>query len=179
MIASSRLNVAAQVERVAQLDDGVGDQLPGPVEGDVAPAIHAHELGADLSQALGRGQQVRLVPPAPDGVDREMLDEEQPIPDAPAATLFGQLVLELPGGLVGDGAEPLDDEDAAVGEEEGPRVAGRGEGHLAAGPAQRRAEVVATWRATDVAHLDHAVRPWRCRGRRASRGALRSCSGAG
>ena len=109
-------DVAAQVERVAQLDDGVGDQLARPVEGDVAAAIDAHEFGAKLAQPIGTGQQVRLVAAAADGVDREVLEQQQPVADAATAPLVGQLVLQLPGGLVGDGPQPLDGQHAAVGQ---------------------------------------------------------------
>ena len=51
---------------------------------------------------------------AADRVDREVLEEEQPIADPAAATLIGQLVLELPGRPVGDGSEVLDGQQPAV-----------------------------------------------------------------
>src|SRR5207253_4868078 len=95
-----RSHVAAQVERVAQLDDGIGDQLARAVEGDVAAAIDAQEGRAQLAQPLWAGDQVRGVPAAADGVDREMLQQQQAVTDAPLSALSGKLVLQLPGGLV-------------------------------------------------------------------------------
>ena len=103
----------------------------------------------------GRGQQVGLVAAATDGVDREVLEQQQPIADAPLPPLLGQLVLELPGGLVGDGAEPLDGQLPAVAEEERALVAGRVEGGVAARAARARRLVGGRRRAADVAHLDH------------------------
>ena len=131
-------DISPQVERVAQLDDRVGDQLSGSVEGDVAAAIDAVELRADLAQAFGTGQQVGLVPAAADGVDREVLDQQQPVPDLPGPSLIRELVLQLPGGGVGDGAKPLDGEQAAVGQEQRAGIAGRLEGLVATGSCQAR-----------------------------------------
>ncbi len=130
-------NVAAQVERIAQLDDGVGHQLSGAVERDVAAAIDADQLRADLAQPLGRGQHVRRVAAAADRVDGEVLEEEQPVADPPAATLIGQLVLQLPGRPVGDGAEVLDGQQAAVGGQQGMLVAGRAVRRVAIGSSER------------------------------------------
>ena len=56
-----------------------------------------------------------------------MLEQQQPVADAPLPSLLGQLVLELPGRLVWDGPKTLDEQLPAVGEEERALVAGRGE----------------------------------------------------
>ncbi len=121
------------------------------------------ELRAQLAQALRAGQQVGLVPAAADGVDREVLDQQQPVPDPPAAALLGQLVLQLPGGEVRGGAEPLDGQPPAVGQEEGLRVARRLERRVAARPGQARL-VRRRRAAADVAHLHHGCQevavPW-------------------
>ena len=147
-------DVAAQVERVAQLDDGVGDQLARPVEGDVAAAIDAHEFGAKVAQAIGTGQQVRLIAAATDGVDREVLEQQQPVADSAAAPLVGQLVLQLPGRPIGDGPQPLDGQDPAMRGHEGSRVAGGREGEVAPRPAQVSG-LVRGWGDADVTHGGH------------------------
>ncbi len=105
------------------------------MEGDVAAAIDAHELGAQLAQALGRRQQVRLIASAADGVDREVLEKEQPVTDTPPATLIGELVLQLPGRLVGDGAQPLNGQHPTVRGEERMLLARRAIRQVAARPA--------------------------------------------
>ena len=108
-------HVAAQVERIAELHDRVGNELAGAMEGDVAASVDADQLRADLAQAIGRGEHVRRVAASADGVDREVLEEQQPVADPAPATLIGQLVLQLPGRPVGDGAEVLDRQEPAVG----------------------------------------------------------------
>ena len=83
-------HVAAQVERIVKLDDRIGDELPGSMKGDVTTAVDAQVRGAQLAQALGSGQEVRLVAPAPDGVHREVLQEQEAIADAPLASLLAR-----------------------------------------------------------------------------------------
>ena len=95
------------------------------MEGDVTAAVDPDELGADLSQPLRRGEHVGRVPAAADRVDREVLDEQQPVADATPSPLLGELVLELPRRPVGDRPEMLDGEHAAVRGEEGVLVARR------------------------------------------------------
>jgi hypothetical protein len=53
-------DVPAQVERVAELDDRVGHDLPGSVERDVPAAVDADQLRPDLSQPLGAREHVRV-----------------------------------------------------------------------------------------------------------------------
>ena len=134
MTAASRVcDVAAQIERVPQLDDRVGDDLARPVEGHVAAPIDPDELRPDLPQPLRRGDHVRRIAAPPDRVDREVLDEQQPVADAASAALVGQLVLELPGRAVVHGPQVVDGQHATVGREERMLVARRPEGHVAAG----------------------------------------------
>jgi hypothetical protein len=95
------------------------------MERDIATAIDADELGAELAKAPRCREQVRLVASAADGVDREVLEQEQAVADASAAPLFRQLVLKLPRRLVGDCAERLDREHATVRCEQRMRVACR------------------------------------------------------
>src|ERR671910_3147024 len=86
-------DIAAEVERVVELDDRVRDQLARTVEGDVAAAVDAHELRADLAQPLGRGQQVGVRAAAAVRVPREVLEQQQPIADPECASLVRELVL--------------------------------------------------------------------------------------
>ena len=65
MAASRRADVAAQVERVAQLDDGIGDQLARAVEGDVAAAVHAQELRPSSRSRSGSASRLASSPPRP------------------------------------------------------------------------------------------------------------------
>ncbi|TMB55767.1 MAG: hypothetical protein E6J47_06355 [Chloroflexi bacterium] len=144
-------HVPAQVEGVAEFDDRVCDQLPGSVEGDVPAAVDTMELGTYVAQALRGSEEVRLVAAAADGEDREVLDQQQPVADPSRASLLGQLVLELPGGEIGDRPEPIHAEQAAVGEKERALVAGRGEGLVPARPA-RRGSLGRGRRRADVSH---------------------------
>ncbi len=111
-------DVAPQVQRVRQLDDGVGNQLARTMEGDVSSAVDAHQLGPERRHSLRRGQEVVLVAPSTDGVDRVVLQQEDAVADLTASPPVGQVVLELPCGSIGDSAEPLDGQDAAVTQQE-------------------------------------------------------------
>jgi hypothetical protein len=83
-----------------------------------------------------------------------VLEQQEPIADPALATLVGELVLELPGGLVGHRPERLDRQDAAVRAEEGMLVARRAMRRIPIRTAwrrrPRRAEI-ATGRLADVA----------------------------
>ncbi len=171
-----RANVATQVERVLQLEDRVGHDLARPVEGDVAAAVDPDELGADLAQPLAAGEEVRRIATATEGVDGEVLEQQQAIADAPAPSLLRELVLQLPGRDIGDGAEPVDGQDPSVPEQQGMGVTGRTVRGVAIGTSRRRRRGLA--RRADVA--DHRLRqrrrsrdraPARRRGTRSARAA--------
>ena len=111
-------NVAPQIQRIGQLDDRVGDELTRTVEGDVPASIDADQLGPKRRHSLRGRQEVGLVAAPADGVDRVVFEEEQAVTDLAASPPVGQIVLELPGGSVGDAAEPLDGQHTAVTQQE-------------------------------------------------------------
>ena len=76
------------------------------------------------TQALRAGQQVGRVTATADGVDREVLEEQQAVADASRPPLVGELVLELPRRPVRHRAEVLDGEHPAVRGEERMLVTG-------------------------------------------------------
>ena len=111
-------DVAAEVERIRQLDDGVGHQLARTMERDVPAAVDAHQLSAEGGHLLRRGQQVPFVSAPTDGVDRIVLEQEHAVADLAPPPPVGQLVLELPRGPIRDAAQPLDSQGASVAEQE-------------------------------------------------------------
>ncbi len=76
----------------------IADQLARPVEGDVATPVHPEQLGPHRGRIH---QDVGLVGPHPEGVDRRVLAQQEMIVDAGE-----QGLLEVPGLGVGNGAEP-------------------------------------------------------------------------
>src|SRR5947207_7668978 len=116
-------DVPTKVERITQLQDGIGDELARPVKRDVTTPVDAQEGRAQLPQPLRAGDEVGGVAAATDGVHRKVLQQQQAVTDAPLAALLRQLVLQLPGGLVGYGAKAVDGQGAAVREQEGLLIA--------------------------------------------------------
>ena len=58
---------------LAQVDDRIADQLPGPVIGCLAPAIDREER----MRKVGNVPEARLVGGAPDGVNGLVLQEQK------------------------------------------------------------------------------------------------------
>jgi hypothetical protein len=63
-----------------------------------------------------------------------MLEQQKPIADPAATTLVRQLVLQLPGGSVGNRPEVFDGEDAAMRRKEGMIIGDRAMRGVAVGP---------------------------------------------
>ena len=82
-----------------EVEDPVGDQLPGPVVGDVASAVGSHQLGTDR---LGWHQYVLLLGPHTERVHMGMLEEKQIVVGGPGE----QGALEGVGVVVADPPEP-------------------------------------------------------------------------
>ena len=110
-----RADVATQVERIAAAR-GSGRPRSGPGPWKVmSPPRSMRTSSAPISRSRSRaGQQVRRVATAADGVDGEVLEQQQAVADPPRPPLLGELVLELPCRAVGHRAEPVDGQHAAV-----------------------------------------------------------------
>src|SRR5258708_29357849 len=94
----------------AEVEDGVADELPGAVEGDVAAAVAFEDLDSAQSQLVGRQQDVGRLRVASQGDDRRVLEQEQHVADASGFAEFDQFLLDAQSGSVVDAAE-LEDGD--------------------------------------------------------------------
>ena len=89
---------------VAEVEDGIADELAGAVIGGLAAAI-------DLDDGMGKmrgAAQAGLVRGAANGVNRVVLEEQELIGDGAGAALGNEAVLEGEGLPVIDPAQPLD-----------------------------------------------------------------------
>ena len=86
--------------KAAQVEDGVGDQLSGAVEGDIAAAVDLVHLDAAGGEQLARGDDVGRTRVASQGDDRRMLDKEQDVGDASLLAQLDQCFLQAQSGRV-------------------------------------------------------------------------------
>ena len=95
---------------VAQPDDGIGHELPGPVVGDLAAALDADDLDAPAAE-LGRGgQDVRLRCVPPQRQHRLVLHEQERVGHGVGIPIGDQRPLSRPRLAVGHPTEPFDAE---------------------------------------------------------------------
>ena len=86
--------VAVQVLPVfAQIQDGVADQLPRRMVGDLAAPVHLHDGDALRPQPLRRRQQVFPLRPPPQRDRRRVFQQQQRVGDLPRLPPPHQLVL--------------------------------------------------------------------------------------
>jgi hypothetical protein len=88
------VDIAADGEPVVvEADDGVGDELPGRVEGDVAAAVGGDDVDAAGRQHFRRGDDVALdAGPAAERDHGRVLDEQDPLLAAGQHLLVGALL---------------------------------------------------------------------------------------
>ena len=79
----------------AQIEDRIGDELAGTMEGDVAAAIDFVQLDTALRQELRRGQHVVQTGIASERDDRRMLQQQQRVLDAAGFAQLEQRALEI------------------------------------------------------------------------------------
>ena len=91
-------HVGDHVDRLAEPDDRVPDQLAGAVPGDLAAPVHLHHGRARV--ARGAVQRTR---PLPGREHRLMLQQQARVRDLVVHPLPVQLALQLPAAQVGDG----------------------------------------------------------------------------
>jgi hypothetical protein len=94
----------------AQVKDGIADQLPRAVEGDVAAAVALEQPHALLRQQFSRGQQVLAPGVAAQGDDWGMFQQKHDISTPARLAHFHQRLLQAQAGSVVNGTE-LDDGD--------------------------------------------------------------------
>ena len=89
--ASSWPQIPVQVAAVPlEIDDRIADELPRPVERDVAAALDLEQLDAPRREQLGGREQMPLLRRAPKRHHRRMLDEQQHVlRDLPAMRARG------------------------------------------------------------------------------------------
>jgi len=93
------LNLALVPVQVAllllQVDDGVADELSGPVKGDITAALDLEQLDALLPEIFGRREHMSALGRSPERDDRRMLDEQQHVlVDAPGNPRARDFALE-------------------------------------------------------------------------------------
>ena len=98
-------HVGDHVDRLAEPDDRVPDQLAGAVPGDLAAPVHLHHGRARV--AYGPVQRTR---PLPGREHRLMLQQQARVRDLVVHPLPVQLALQLPAAQVGDGLLPAEAE---------------------------------------------------------------------
>ena len=93
---------------VGEAEDGIGDELAGAVEGDVAAAVGFDEVDAELVQLGSGGEEVMGGAAPAKGNDGGVLEEEETFRAAGEDVGVG-LFLDGPGVAVGEGAEVLEE----------------------------------------------------------------------
>jgi hypothetical protein len=93
-----------------QVEDGIADDLSGPVVGHVAAAACFVDLDTELRQALGRGQDVRspAVSFHAERDDGRMLQQQEQIGHTLGPPLLDERALHRERVGVGDDPEPAD-----------------------------------------------------------------------
>ena len=93
-----------------QVQDGIADDLPGAVIGDVAAAARLVHLDLPRGEQIGRGDQVRSRRIGLDAKrdDMRVLEQEKEIGHAPGPPLFDERALHIAGSGVGNDAKPSD-----------------------------------------------------------------------
>lgn len=94
--------------KAAEIEDRIPHDLAGAVESDITTAIAFEELYAALLQEFRRGDNVGGLGVAAQRDDRLMFQQEQDVADLFFLVESNQLLLQLLGGGIVDGAE-LDD----------------------------------------------------------------------
>src|SRR5580700_547990 len=92
-----RPHVIDHVDRLAEPDDRVPDELPGAVPGDLAAAVDVDHRGSRVA-----GRPVELLGPLARRVDGRVLEQQAGVRDVAAHPPLVQVPLQIPGLLVGD-----------------------------------------------------------------------------
>jgi hypothetical protein len=89
--------VPVQILLVApEIDDGISNQLPRSVKGDVAASLDLEHLDSPRRQEFRRGEKVFVLRRAAERDDGVMLEEEQDILwDRPRDAVTREIALEL------------------------------------------------------------------------------------
>ena len=77
-----------------EVENGIPDELPGPVVGDVAAAVRLKYLGAQVRQPLRRGQQVFALAVPSQGINVWVLEQQESIRDGAGFARRNLLALE-------------------------------------------------------------------------------------
>jgi hypothetical protein len=93
-----------------QIQDGIADELPGTVIGDVAAASRLVHFDSPCGERLGRCDQMSscCVCLHPKGDDMRMLEQEKHVRDPPGSPLFDERALHIACNGIRNEAEPLD-----------------------------------------------------------------------
>src|SRR5690606_23594901 len=92
---------------IVEFDDGITDQLPGAVEGDVATPVDFVDLRPGRLDYLTCGEEIGAVTVATDREDRRVFDQEEIVVLGPAADpALVECLLEIPGLGIGQLAQP-------------------------------------------------------------------------
>lgn len=97
----------------AQIEDGIADDLTGPVEGDVSTAIAFEDLDAALGKEFRRGDHVCCFGIAAERDHGRVFEQEQHVADLLFFSQRDQLLLQAQAGGVVNGPE-LDDGDQSL-----------------------------------------------------------------
>ena len=92
-----RPHVIDHVDRLAEPDNRVPDELPGAVPGDLAAAVDVDHRGSRVA-----GRPVELLGPLAGRVDGRVLEQQAGVRDVAAHPPLVQVPLQVPGLLVGD-----------------------------------------------------------------------------
>jgi hypothetical protein len=93
-----------------EIEDGITDELPGPVVGDVAAASGLMNLNAFSRERGRRRDDVRAAAASfgAEGDDWRMLEQQQRVANPSGAPIFDQLALHLERRGVLDSPQPPD-----------------------------------------------------------------------
>ena len=85
------------VRRFAQVQNGIADQLPRPVIGDVSAPIHFHNGDVFPRQLFGCGEQMSQMRAAPKRERGRVFQQQKRVADLAAQPLRGEFLLQSPG----------------------------------------------------------------------------------
>ena len=90
---------------IAEVEDGVDDELAGAVVGDIAAAVGVDELDARLREELFGGEEVFAMTVAAHGDDVRVFEEEKLVRDEAGFALGHEFLLQGEGLAKGDAAQ--------------------------------------------------------------------------
>jgi len=89
-----------------EIEDGIADELPGPVVGDVAAAAGLEELDAEQASFIGVEQDVRGIGGRAERDDVRVLEQQELVNDIAVAPPPNQVLLQRERALVIEATEP-------------------------------------------------------------------------